>query len=73
MSELPMLGRLLLIAGLFLILVGGALLILSRFGIPRLPGDILIQRRNLMIYIPVASALVLSLILTVLLNLLIRR
>ncbi|MGQ9707691.1 MAG: DUF2905 family protein [bacterium] len=69
MFSLQPLARLLIIAGIFLILAGLALILFSRLGIFRLPGDILIQRRNLIIYIPVASAIVLSLLLTLILNL----
>lgn len=69
MFSLQPFARLLIIAGIFLILAGLALILFSRLGIFRLPGDILIQRRNLIIYIPVASAIVLSLLLTLILNL----
>ncbi|MEO0004697.1 MAG: DUF2905 family protein, partial [candidate division WOR-3 bacterium] len=65
----PPLARLLIITGVLLIFAGLFLLLFSRLGFLRLPGDILIQRRNLTIYIPVVSAIVLSLILTLILNL----
>jgi len=64
-------GRLLIIAGLVLVVVG----VLLTFG-PRipllgnLPGDIKIQRDNVTIYIPLGSMLVISLVLSVVLSLL---
>ncbi|MEO0068270.1 MAG: DUF2905 domain-containing protein [candidate division WOR-3 bacterium] len=69
MFNLQPIARLLIITGVLLIFAGLFLLLFSRFGCLRLPGDILIQRRNLTIYIPVVSAIVLSLILTLILNL----
>ena len=67
------LGRLLIIAG-GLLLVGGVLLVLLGqipfFG--RLPGDIAIQRERFSVFVPLASMLLLSLILTILINILLR-
>lgn len=69
MPNLQPLARLLIITGFILILAGLTLILFNRLGIFRLPGDILIQRRNLTVYIPVASAVILSLLLTLILNL----
>ncbi len=67
------LGRLLIIAG-GLLLVGGVLLVLlgqiSFFG--RLPGDIAIERERFSVFVPLASMLLLSLILTILINIALR-
>ena len=67
------LGRLLIIAG-GLLLVGGVLLVLlgqiPLFG--RLPGDIAIERERFSVFVPLASMLLLSLILTILINLALR-
>jgi hypothetical protein len=65
-------GKVLIYAGLFLLLLGLILLCFPKlfawFG--HLPGDIRIEREGLRVYIPIASSLLLSLILTLLLNLL---
>jgi len=67
------LGRLLVIAG-GLLLVGGVLLVLLGqipfFG--RLPGDIAIERERFSVFVPLASMLLLSLILTILINIALR-
>ena len=67
------LGRLLIIAG-GLLLAGGVLLVLLGqipfFG--RLPGDIAIQRERFSVFVPLASMLLLSLILTILINIALR-
>lgn len=64
-------GRLLVLVGLLLMIVGGGILLLARIGWPlgRLPGDIHIEGKNFSFYFPLATSLLLSLVLTVLLNL----
>ncbi|MBT9259535.1 MAG: DUF2905 domain-containing protein [Clostridiales bacterium] len=64
------LARLLFLSGL--LLIGAALLVwlFQRVpGLGHLPGDILIRRGNVTVYIPLATSLLLSLILTIFLNL----
>jgi DUF2905 family protein len=66
-------GRILLLAGAALAVVGGALLLASKLGIGRLPGDVVIRRGNFTLYAPVGLMIVLSLLLTIVLNLVFRR
>ena len=69
-----MLGRLLLVPGLVMAAAGGLLLLAGRLGwLGRLPGDLRFSRDGVSIYIPLATCLLLSLLLTILLNLLGRR
>jgi len=63
-------GRLLLVAGVLLIIVGGALMLFGRF---HLPGDLTFRAGNVTLYVPVATSIILSVILAVLLNLLFRQ
>jgi hypothetical protein len=65
------LGRLLMIAGAMLFLAGVVITYVGR--IPRLPGDILIERPGATVFIPIGWMILLSVILTVLLNVLLRR
>ena len=67
------LARLLVVVGLLTAAVGGVLLVAAHFGLGRLPGDIHLRRGNVNIYIPLATGLVLSVVATVVLNLLSRR
>jgi hypothetical protein len=53
-----------------MVLVGGALILLGRFN---LPGDVVIRRGGLTVYMPIATGIILSVVLTVVLNLIIRR
>ncbi len=73
MGGLNPVGRLLIVVGVFLILLGGAIILFGRLGFFRLPGDILIERKNFTVYIPIVSSIILSLILTLILNLIFRR
>jgi hypothetical protein len=54
--------KILLIAAVTLALLGVALLIAGRLGLGRLPGDILIERDSVTIFIPLGSMLLLSLL-----------
>lgn len=69
------LGRFLLILGAVIALVGLVLTLGSRFPLRlgRLPGDILFRRENFTLYVPIATSIVLSLVLTLLLWLFRRR
>jgi len=67
---LPAIGKLLIAAGVMLIVVGILLLFsdrlpLSRLG--RLPGDIVYKRGNFTAYFPLATSILLSLLLTLIL------
>lgn len=71
MPELSALSRGLILFGLLLIVAG---VLLGAVGkIPRLPGDILIRRDGMVIYIPIVTSIVLSLVLTILFSLFLRR
>jgi DUF2905 family protein len=67
-------GRLLIIVGAFILVVG--LVLAFGLRIPylgKLPGDISIDRGNVHVYFPIVTCLLLSLVLTLLLNLFFRR
>lgn len=64
------LGRILIVAG-GLLLVAGLLIQYTNLG--RLPGDIVIRRKSATFYFPLATSLLLSLALTLILWLLRRR
>lgn len=70
MHELTAIGKWLLFAGLGLAVVGGLIWLGGRFGFPlgRLPGDIRIERDGGTFYIPLATSIVISLLLTIGLN-----
>lgn len=67
------LGRGLLVLGLLLAVVGALLVVAGRLGLGRLPGDIVVERKNVSFHFPIVTSIVVSLVLTVLLNLWLRR
>jgi hypothetical protein len=60
------LGRLLVGLGLVLLVAGGLLLLLGRTGIPlgKLPGDISYRGKNLNVYFPLGTSILLSVVLS---------
>jgi len=67
-------GRFLMIGGIVLFVIGGLVFLASKFGFPfgRLPGDIRIERDGFSFYFPLASSILISIILTILLNVIVR-
>lgn len=63
-------GRLLLVAGVLLVVVGGALMLFGRF---QVPGDFTFRSGSLTVYIPIATCLILSVVLTIVANFLFRQ
>jgi len=61
-------GRFLITAGTVMLVIGAIFMLSDKIPIGRLPGDIQIGAGKLRIYIPVATSLLLSLALTLLLN-----
>lgn len=62
-------ARFLILAGIVLIVLGLLWGPLGRLGLGRLPGDIVIERENLRVYIPITSAILVSVVLSVIIAL----
>ena len=74
MFELNPLGKILIFFGVILILIGGVILLAGRIPwIGRLPGDIFIQKKNFTFYFPIATSIIVSIILTLIFFILGRR
>ncbi len=69
----PELGRILLIIGVVLVVVGGLAILGVRLPFGRLPGDIAIEGERGGIYVPIVTMIIVSVVLTVLVNLFVRR
>ena len=67
-------ARYLMIGGIILFVVGGGVYLAARFGLPlgRLPGDIRIEGENGSFYFPLTTSILVSVILTILLNVIVR-
>ena len=59
-------SRLLLFAGVALIVAGVVWSVAERFGLGRLPGDIAIERENFRFYFPVTTSILISIVLSLL-------
>lgn len=65
---LPQLGKTLMVMGAVIVLVGALLTLSGKFPwLGRLPGDIHIRRENFSFYFPLATSLLLSVILSLIL------
>lgn len=69
MDGIQYIGRFLIITGIVIIAIGGLLMLSGKmswlgqyFG--RLPGDIIIHRKNFTFYFPLATSILISLLLT---------
>ncbi len=60
-------GRILVVFGVLLVVIGGIVMILGRTGLPlgRLPGDIVYKGKNTTFYFPLATCILLSVVLSV--------
>jgi hypothetical protein len=59
-------GRMLVILGIALVVIGGIVMLLGRTGLPlgRLPGDILYKGKNTTFYFPLATSILISVVLS---------
>jgi hypothetical protein len=66
-------GKLLIGGAIVLLALGGLFLLLGRFGLDRLPGDLVFKRGNVTFYLPIGLMILVSIVATILLNLFFRR
>lgn len=66
-------GKLLIGGAIVLLVLGGIFLLLGRFGLDRLPGDLVFRRGSFTVYAPIGLMILLSIVGTVLLNIFLRR
>ena len=67
-------ARYLMIGGVILFLIGGGVYLAAKFGLPlgRLPGDIRIEGETGSFYFPLTTSILVSVILTIVLNVIVR-
>ena len=66
-------GKLLIGGAVVLLVLGGVLFLLGRFGVDRLPGDLVLRRGNSTFYFPIGLMILLSVVGTIVLNIVFRR
>ena len=74
MPDLTTIARWVILLGLIIVAVGAVLWLAGRLNLPlgKLPGDIQIQTKNASCVFPLATSLILSVLLTLLLNIILR-
>lgn len=67
-------ARYIMIGGIILFLIGGGVYLAAKLGLPlgRLPGDIRIEGENGSFYFPLTTSILVSVILTIVLNVIVR-
>ena len=70
---LEAIGKVLIGGAIVLLVVGALFLLLGRFGLDRLPGDLVFKRGGVTVYFPIGIMILLSIVGTILLNLFLRR
>ena len=70
---LESIGKLLIGAAVVLIVLGGLFLLLGRLGIDRMPGDLVFRRGSFTLYFPIGLMILLSIVGTIVLNIIFRR
>ena len=73
MMDFSNLGKLVALMGLGLLVLGGLIWLMGKWPLlGHLPGDIRIQRENMSCFFPLTTMLLVSIVLTLLLNILLR-
>jgi hypothetical protein len=69
--DLSLAARIVALLGFVLLIIAGVLLVIDRLDLPLgdLPGDIKVERKNFTCAVPIVSSLIISILLTVIFNL----
>jgi hypothetical protein len=72
--ELNLLGKMLIIMGIVVVIIGALVLLMGKIPfLGKLPGDISIRRGNFSFYFPIATCILISLILTLVFTFLLKK
>ncbi len=73
-ASMPAMGKMLIIAGIILILAGLAFLFADKIPfLGRLPGDIYVKKERFSFYFPITTSIVVSIVLTILFSIFFRK
>ncbi|HEX6537574.1 MAG TPA: DUF2905 domain-containing protein [Candidatus Dormibacteraeota bacterium] len=65
-------GKLLLIVGVVIAVIGGVIIVARRLGLGHLPGDVTVSSGGVSLFVPIVACVVVSIVLTVVINVLLR-
>jgi Protein of unknown function (DUF2905) len=71
--DLSALGKVVVLAGLGVVAAGAFLFVVGKGYLPHLPGDLSFRLGSVRVFFPLATSLLLSVVLTIVLNLLLRK
>ena len=72
--ELNLLGKVLIVTGIVVVIIGALVLLMGKIPfLGKLPGDITIRRGNFGFYFPITTCILISIILTFVFTLLLRK
>ncbi len=71
--DLSGLGKALLLLAVVLAVVGGVFALMGKGVLPKVPGDLSFGKGNVRVFVPIGTSILVSIVLTILLNLLFRR
>lgn len=66
-------GKMFVLFGAVLLIIGGIALLLAKFGVHRVPGDIVLKRGGVTFFFPIVSCIILSVVLSLVMALFRRR
>jgi len=66
-------GKILILSGIILLVVGAMIILGGKLGLGRLPGDIVIKNQNFIFYFPLVTSIIISMILTIIFNMFFRK
>lgn len=66
MKPMQDLGKWIIVAGVVLVVVGIIFVVGGKFGLGKLPGDVVIRRGNATFYFPIVTSIILSIVLSLL-------
>ena len=66
-------GKSLIEIGIIFVVIGFIFVIFNKVPVFRLPGDIVVKKGNFTLYLPIATSIILSIALTMILNLIFRK
>ena len=68
--QMENIGKAVIMIGAFTIIIGLVLMLIGKLGMNKLPGDIIVRRGNFTFYFPLATSILLSVLLTIILRIL---
>ncbi|MGE5328306.1 MAG: DUF2905 domain-containing protein [Deltaproteobacteria bacterium] len=66
-------GKILILSGIIFLIVGAIIILSSKLGLGKLPGDIFIKNESFTFYFPLVTSIIISIILTIIFNLFSKR